>query len=341
MSHGLRLITIGVVASALLAIMPGRAEAGKRYLWVTNAYGNDVHVFTVPEHELVRRIEVGPEPHGIASPDDASVIYVSIEDFEAPQGELLWIDPRTYEITHRLTIGPEPNQIACTPDGKFIYVPCKDGQYWVIDGHQKKVVTKIRTGGRPHNTQASRDGKLMYLSPMGSPKRVTIVDLHDGHKVIGEIPFDNVVRPPALAPDGKRIYQQIDGLLGFQVADTTSRTVFATVPHNIREEFRTIGSRCHGLAIRPDQKEIWSCNLNHKIVHIHDITTDEFPEIGQVPMIDHIYWLCFSPDSKYAYISIRGASKIAVVDTHTKKVLKHLSVGDTPKRSIVITFADE
>ena len=50
-----------------------------------------------------------------------------------------------------------------------------DGKYWVIDGREKKVVAKIETGGRPHNTQASRDGKFMYLSPMGPPKRVTIV----------------------------------------------------------------------------------------------------------------------------------------------------------------------
>ena len=51
----------------------------------------------------------------------------------------------------------------------------------------------------------------MYLSPMVPPKRVTIVDVKAGHKVVGEIPFANSVRPPALAPDNKRFYQHIDG----------------------------------------------------------------------------------------------------------------------------------
>ncbi len=341
MSHHIRLNFLGIAVLGLAAIFPDSALAGKQFLWVTNAYGNDVHVIDVASHEVVHRIEVGPQPHGIAAPDNPKVVYIAIENFKGPAGELLWVDPYSYKITHRMNIGPKPNQLACTPDGKWVYVPCNDGMYWVIDGHEKKIVTKIRTGGRPHNTQASRDGKLMYLSPMGSPKKVTIVDVLAGHKVIGTIPFRNVVRPPALAPDGKRLYQNIDGLLGFQVADTQKREVFATVSHKIPERLKTKGSRCHGLAIRPDQKEIWSCNVDHQMVHIHDLTRDGFPEITALPMIGRIYWLCFSPDSKFAFISVRSERKVCVVDTKTKKIIKHIAVGDTPKRNLVITLAEK
>ena len=226
-------------------------------------------------------------------------------------------------------------------NGRWIYVPCDDGQYWVIDGKKRTVAKKIRTGGRPHNTQCSRDGARMYLSPMGNPKQVTIVDVKAGHKVIGQIPFDNVTRPPALAKDEKRFFQHIDGLIGFQVADIADRKVTHTIRHKIAKELQQKASRCHGLAIRPDQKEIWSCNVEHHTVHIHDITSDGYPEIAQIPMIERSYWLCFSPDSKYAYISVRGARKVAVVDCKTKKILKHLEVGDNPKRNLVITLPDK
>ena len=341
MSHHVRLACLVLAGFGLVTIFSERAVADKQFLWVTNSHGNDVHVIDVATQEVVRRVKVGPEPHGIAAPDDAHVVYLAIENFKSPFGELQWVDPRTYEITHRIAIGPKPNQLACTPDGRWVYVPCNDGMYWVIDGRQKKVVTKIRTGGRPHNTQASRDGKLMYLSPMGSPKQVTIVDVNEGHKVIGTIPFDNVVRPPALSGDGKWLYQNIDGLLGFQAADTDKRKVFATVNHNIPAALRATGSRCHGLAVRPDQKEIWSCNVEHQLVHIHDLTRDDFPEITALPMIGKIYWLCFTPDSKFAYISVRSERKVCVVDTQTKKVIKHIEVGNTPKRNLVITLAEQ
>jgi YVTN family beta-propeller protein len=48
--------------------------------------------------------------------------------------------------------------------------------------------------------------------------------------------------------------------------------------------------------------------------------------------------MCFTPDSKFAYISVRGANKVCVVDCATKKIVKHISVGDTPKRSQVIVL---
>lgn len=333
-----RILRTAIALLTLVLIIPEQARAGKHFLWVTNAYGDDVHVFSVPEHKLVERLVVGPEPHGIAAPADARVVFLTLEKFKQPAGELLWIDPRTYEIRHRLDVGPEPNQIACTPDGRWVYVPCKDGQYWVVDAEARRVVEKIRTGGRPHNTTCSPDGRRMYLSPMGSPRRVTIVDVPAGHKVVGEIRFSNAVRPPALTADGKRFFQHVDGLLGFEVADVPSGERIARVRHEIPEEYQAKASRCHGLAIRPDQKEIWSCNVEHHLVHVHDVTKPDYPEIAQIPMIGRIYWLCFSPDSKYAYVSVRSENKVAVVDCASKKVLTHLPVGDTPKRNLVITL---
>jgi len=325
------------VAFSIMLALP--VQAGQ-FLWVTNASGNDVHVIDVATQKVVKRIEVGRNPHGIAVPDDASVVFIALEDFQSPAGKLLWVDPRTYEIKHQLDVGKQPNQIACTPDGKWVYVPCDDGSYWVVDAEKREVATKIRTGGRPHNTQASRDGRTMYLSPMGPPRQVTIVDVAGGHKVVGEIPFSNVVRPPALSRDEKRYYQNIDGLLGFEVADIPSRKLIASVHHNIPKELQDKASRCHGLAIRPDQKEIWSCNVEHKLVHVHDITKDDFPEIATIPMIGTVYWLCFTPDNKFAYISVRGENKMAIVDCAAKKVLGHIDVGESPKRCLVLTLAD-
>ncbi len=331
--------TLLLVAVLFVSSMTAEVlAAAKQFLWVTNAYGNDVHIVDVTTHRVIKRVEVGPNPHGIAAPDDAHVIYIAIENFKSPVGELLWVNPRTYKVEYRLPIGPKPNQLACTPDGRWIYVPCNDGKYWVIDGIERKVVKKITTGGRPHNTQAARNGRRMYLSPMGSPRRVTIVDVLGGHKVVGEIPFSNVVRPPALAPDESRYFQNIDGLIGFEVADIAKRKVVARIHHKVPGTLQAKPSRCHGLAVRPDQKEIWSCNVDHQLVHVHDITKKDYPEVATLKMIERVYWLCFTPDSRYAYISVRGANKVCVVETRTKKVVTHILVGETPKRSLVVVL---
>ena len=337
-AHKSNWIAVAFVAGFAVCSMTDAAQADQQLVWVASAYGDDVHVIDVATQEVVKRLVVGDEPHGIAAAKDASVVYIALEKFKHPTGELLWVNPRTYEITHRLEVGPKPNEIECTPDGKWIYIPCNDGKYWVVDGETKKVVKKIVTGGRPHNATISADGKRMYLSPMGSPKRVFIVDVEKDHKVIGEIPFGNSVRPPAISSDEKRFFQHIDGLLGFQVADIPQREVVATVRHEIAPEFQKKGSRCHGLAVRPDQKEIWSCYVEHHTVHLHDITKPDYPQTTVLTMLDRVYWMCFTPDSKFAYISVRGANKVCVVDCATKKIVKHISVGDTPKRSQVIVL---
>jgi hypothetical protein len=64
------------------------------------------------------------------------------------------------------------------------------------------------------------------------------------------------------------------------------------------------------------------------------------PETAAIPMIERVYWLCFTPDSRTAYISVRGANKLCAVDCETKRVLTHIDVGNVPKRNLVITLPD-
>jgi len=327
-------------AFVFLLLLSSLASAGEpatqRQLWITNAYGDDVHVYEVGSWELVRRIEVGLNPHGISATKDGKTVHVAIENFRGDAGELVWIDAPTGKVTHRISVGPLPNENECTPDGKWIYVPCADGKYWVVDGEKKEVVTKIETGGRPHNTVISADGKRMYLSPMGGPKKVTIVSIDDGHKVIGEIPFDNVTRPPAISSDEKFFYQDIDGLLGFQVADIEQRKVVRTVKHDIPADMRDVESRCHGLCVRPDQKEIWCCDVEHNLLHVHELESGEYKQTVAVTMPGRIYWVCFSPDSKYGFVSVRSEGKVVVVDCASKQIVKLLDAGREPKRTQVI-----
>ena len=211
-----------IATAALTGVALGAPATAGPLLWQTNSEGDDIHVFDIESHRLVRRVVVGPEPHGIAAPDDARVVYVTLEANDRPRGELLWIDPRTYRIRHRMEICREPHAIATTRDGRWIYVPCRDEHYWVVDAERRAIAARIRTGGRPHNVQISRDGRLALLSPMGASignaGHVSVVDVEAGHEVVGEIAFAGSVRPSALSLDG-RLFQYVDGLNGFQVAD--------------------------------------------------------------------------------------------------------------------------
>jgi YVTN family beta-propeller protein len=306
----------------------------RQKLYVTNSSGDDVTVIDVATHKPIGRIAVGSHPHGIAVPAAQDVILVTIEGTKP--GELVWIDPLSDRIIRRMPIGPAPNQLAVTPDGKFAYVPVNDGYYEVIDVPQARTIERIFTGGRPHNTLCSPDGKRMYLAPMGSPKKVTVVDVA-GHKVIGTIPFSNVVRPVALTKDEKRLFAEVDGLVGIEVADVASRQMIHRVPADLAPDQKKVASRSHGLGVRPDQKEVWECDVEHHDVHVYDVTGDRPRQIATIPMGGGVYWLTFSPGGKVCYVSVLTRNEVAAVDTETKKIMARIPVGKEPKRLVVVT----
>jgi YVTN family beta-propeller protein len=337
-SYRLSAFLIAWVCLPALAFAAEPSAKVRQKLYVTNSAGDDVTVIDVATHKPIGRIEVGPHPHGIASPASQDVIYVTIEG-KSP-GELVWIDPFTDKVTRRLDIGPEPNQLAVTPDGQFAYVPTKDGYYEVIDLAQARIIERIFTGGRPHNTVCSADGKRMYLAPMGAPKRVTIVEVAS-HKPISEIAFSNVVRPVAVSRDEKRFYAEVDGLVGIEVADVATRQKIHRIPAQLAPEQRTVASRSHGLGIRPDQKEVWECDVEHHDVHVYDITGEKPKQIATIPIGSPIYWLTFSPNGKLCYVSARDAGEVAVVDTATKQIRTRIPVGKQPKRLIVVTLPEK
>src|SRR5436190_17560468 len=108
----------------------------------------------------------------------------------------------------------------------------------------------------------------MYLAPMGAPKKVTIVETVK-HTIVGEVPFSNVVRPVAITKDEKRLFAEVDGLVGIEMADVLSRKMIARVPAMLALEHKKVGSRSHGLCLRPDEKEIWECDVEHMEVHVY------------------------------------------------------------------------
>jgi YVTN family beta-propeller protein len=304
-------------------------------LYITNSAGNDITVADVATNKVIGRIEVGAKPHGIAVPASQKLVLVTIEG--ANPGELVWIDPATDKFTRRMPIGPAPNQLAVTPDGTFAYIPVSDGYYEVVDVPKAKIVERIFTGGRPHNTVCSANGERMYLAPMGNPKKVSIVSVAD-HKVIGEIPFTSVVRPVAISKDEKRFFAEVDGLVGIEMADVAARKMIHRVPAELSPELKKIGSRSHGLGITPDQKEVWECDVEHKEVHVYDITADRPKQIATIPLAGTVYWLTFGPDGRFCYVSVFSRNEVAVIDTATKKLVASIPAGKEPKRLIVVTL---
>src|SRR5271156_1039596 len=114
-------VAIAVIAMALA--FPEIVGATTK-LYVANSAGNDIHVIDPATNKVIKRIEVGPQPHGLVATSNGLKMFLTIENTEGDEGELVWFDPVGDKVTRRMKIGPRPNQLACTPDGKIVYIPC-------------------------------------------------------------------------------------------------------------------------------------------------------------------------------------------------------------------------
>lgn len=323
--------------STALAAPPAQPQPALK-LYVANSAGNDIHVIDTATNRVIRRVEVGPQPHGLVATAAGDRLFLTIENTQGDQGELVWFDPRTDTVTRRLTVGPRPNQLAVTPDGSLAYIPCDDASWWVVDTARGEVLTKIASGGRPHNTLCSPDGRWMYLGPKGS-YHVLIADTQS-HRLAGEIPTSDAPRPIALSADGKRLYANVDTLIGFEVADIPSRRVIHRVEADVPAEQLRKASRSHGIGLRPGEKELWMCDVFHDRTYVFDIITEPPRQIATIVMHGGGYWMTFSPDGSRCYISERIGNTVAVIDTDSRQTITRIPVGEAPKRVLVVAVAE-
>ena len=87
-------------------------------------------------------------------------------------------------------------------------------------------------------------------------------------------------------------------------------------------ELLRVASRSHGIGLRPDEKELWMCDVFHDRTYVFDLTVDPPKQMHTISMKGGGYWLCFSPDGKNCYISERIGDAVAVDSTHNLLVVE-------------------
>src|SRR5688572_19657457 len=342
-----------MVLDAVIVLLLAGAAGATQKLYVLSSAGDSVNVVDVATDRILKSIQVGGHPHGIASPASQDVLWVTAEE----TNELVLVDLRKDVVVGRYPVGRRPNEIEVTADGRYVYIPALgDGQYEVFDAVERKIVARIATDGFPHNTALSPDGRWVYLAPMdrggietdperiralGFPmsfnEKIYVVDAST-RQVVATIPVADAPRPIAVHPSGDRLFVNRDGLLGFEVIDLAARRVVATAKYELTREEKATPSRSHGIVATPDGREVWSTDINNRAVHVFDVTAAEPREIARMATGATPTWLTITPDSKTVYVANAGDDTVTVYDVATKKQRATIEMpkGSAPKRCLVV-----
>ena len=274
-------------------------------------------------YKFIRRIPTWNVPpgqaaenvKGIAASAKTGKLYVStikrVACFDLLSEKKVW--EKTYQ--------GGADRLAISPNGKILYIPSLEGPHWnVVDAGTGEVITKIAPNSGAHNTIYGPDGSRVYLAGLRSPL-LSVADTKT-HTVVKQIgPFSNSIRPFTINGSQTLCFVNVNELLGFEVGDCKTGKVLYRVEVTGFQKGPTKRHGCpsHGIALTPDEKELWLADSANSSIHIFDATVMPPKQKTSIKLRDQPGWITFSIDGARAYPSTGD-----VIDTSTKRIIATL-----------------
>ena len=252
-------------------------------------------------------------------------------------GYLLALDLKTDKVLWTRKYSPSVDSLAITPDGKKLYLPSgedRGGAFWfVLDAATGTELTRIPVFKNAHNTIVGASGKRVYLASVST----TFLNVADTatDKLVSKIgPFysngaaDSGVRPFTVNAAETLVFVNMNHFSGFEVGDVaTGRNLYSVPVQNFPWQEPAVGVQSHGVALTPNEKEVWVLDSYNKYVHVFDVSGLPSRAPVQVADIDvkdtadasnYPKWINFTRDGRYAQISTGHIINVATRTIVTK-----------------------
>lgn len=333
-----------VLSAVFLVSSPARADDPKpaalgtikldRHLYVASPGvrnlveygGHGVLVFNIDRgHKFVRRIPAKGIDEKTGKPFNVKGICASAVTDRLYVSTIR--DLTCYDLTNDAILWQRDypggcDRMSISTDGRVIYLPSFEGPHWhVVDAASGDVIKKVVLDSRSHNTVASLDGRHVFLEGLASPD-VAVLDTKTNEVVRKIGPFSASVRPFTINASGTLLFACVNDRLGFEVGDVKTGKVLAVVdvPGMKKGKPKRHGCPSHGIALTPDETEVWVTDAVNRALHVYDATVMPPTKKGEsIALRDEPGWITFGVDGQYAYPSTGE-----VIDARTRKTVTYL-----------------
>ncbi len=264
---------------------------------------------------VVGRVEVGPEPRGVAIAPDGKMAYVAV----GVSNEVVRVDLDGRKVTGRLTVGREPRGVALSPDGARLMVGnARSGDVSVIDTRKWAVERTIRIDGdNVRQVLVAADGKTGYVAHMKNRRFATTRNFIDQGWVLGQ-------RLTKVDLDG--------GSPTYQTLSLDPRGEAAADAHGVAVNrdgsLLVVGlGGTHELMIfRTDRKRLpWGAERARDLVPPELLKGDG--RFRRVALGGRPTELAFAPDGRTLYVANYLADAVQVVDAEAAKLVRTIPLG--------------
>ena len=359
-------LCLGLLLASMLGTISSVASeetspSGPVHFYVANTAEGDntVSVIDHASRSVVATIDVGGQPHGSAPSHAGDFVYVTVEG----TAEIAAIVARSHEVVWRVSVPKEMvdnaklkdslsqfsamlgtdtrlHEPSISADDRFVFAPdLMGGRVFVLDTVERTVGQIAMIDPKDgsllstlHNSFASADGKWVYQTSIFS-KKLARIDVRS-QEVARVYELRGQPRPAALLADGSKIYVQYSMLHGFAEVDLESGAETGRVEWPETKDNPDPSTKCHGIGVRPDQKQIWAASNVEGKVFVHSLP--DLKPIGSVEVGVLPNWIAFTPDGRYAYVTTQEPDqprgRANVIDTETLEVVARIELGGRPKR---------
>lgn len=269
---------------------------------------------------------------GLALSPDGGTLYTG----DAATGELVVVDTERREISARVALEHGIHAIDLAPDGRNLWVDgALEGYPWlsaatVIDTASLEVVRRLAPAlGSAAHLSFTPDGREVW-APSVSTNLAWIWDASTG-AVLAAIPLTTTplvgdspegaqgligFNEIAMAPDGRTAYAVGPEAARVHAIDIVRREVISTAQ---------AGARAHGIAVRPDGREVWTANRVGSVTIFDAATLEELATLDLGAYANHV---AFTTDGTYALVS--RDTDVAVIDVAERSIVRLVDVGRAP-----------
>jgi hypothetical protein len=278
--------------------------------------GHGLLVFAIDDgHRFVKRIplqglDAAGQPlnvKGICASALTRKLYVStiasLQCLDLATEEILW--ERSYDLGC--------DRMSLSPDGAVMYLPSFEKDVWyVLDAVSGDELARIEPKSRAHNTVFGPDGQECYLAGLGSPL-LTVADTrtHTAARTVG--PFAHGIRPFTVNGSQTLVFACVNELLGFEIGDlrTGAKLHRVEVTGFQQGPVKRHGCPSHGIALTPDETEVWVCDAANQRLHVFDATIMPPRQKLSIPVREEPGWITFSSDGSLAWPSTGDIIEVA------------------------------
>jgi DNA-binding beta-propeller fold protein YncE len=315
-----------VVSCAMLLALgtPARSQVSglAGTLIVTNKAPSTATLIDVASGRTLATLPTGTGPHEVVLSPSGRVAVVTDYGGQGGGSTLTVIDMPGMSVARKVDMGQyrRPHGIRFLSGDSLVVVTSEASSNIVIvnvaKGEVRKAIGTLRNGS--HMVGVTADGTRGWTGDIGS-NTVTELNLRTGEHV-RSISVPEQPEAIDVTPDGAEVWVGSNATGKVSVVDTKTGTV-RTAAEGFGWPYRML--------FTPDMKTVFMPDLRNEELRIVDRVSHR--EIARIPFKGAApQGITITPDGRYAFLSLSGQAKVAIIDVATRKVVGELAAGDTP-----------